>query len=157
MSESIIAQITANRKTLLKTLTVANGYSFTIGTVEEQRLFPQPTSYPYCQLIKLPITPELENNNTEDTPIDYIVALYCTGNDDDSSTAEIAYTYRNAVADITKAWMTDRTCGGIAIGTKRVQYCEGEVISDSNQNIEFVIWVHFQVQAFIDSSDPYKQ
>jgi hypothetical protein len=156
-SESIISQITANRKALLKTITKANGYSFDIGTVEEQRLFPQPQSYPYCQIIKLPITPNLENNNTEDTTIDYIVAIYPQGNDDNSSIDEIAYTNRNIIADITKAWMTDRYCSRLAAGTHRQQYSEGEVVSDNSGNVFFVAWVHFQVQAFIDSSDPYKQ
>jgi hypothetical protein len=157
MSESIIAQITANRKALLKTLTITNGYTWDIGTVEEQRLFPIAASYPYCQLIKLAITPNLENNNTEDTPIDYLVAFYPAYNDESSSVDEIAYKYRNVVADITKLWMTDRTCGRLAEGTKRIEYCEGEVIPTSNGGVEFVIWIHFQVQAFIDSSDPYKQ
>lgn len=157
MAESIIAQITSNRKTLLKTLTSTNGYSFTVGTVEEQRIFQKPTTYPYILLQKGPVTPDLENNNTEDTSIDYFVSFYPNYNDDNSAVSEITYQYRNIIADITKAWMTDRTCGGLAQGTKRIQYNEGEVVTDAAGNTFFVAWVHFQVQAFIDSSNPYNQ
>jgi hypothetical protein len=157
MAECITAQITANRKALLAQMSTSNGDSFTPAAVEEQRLMLKIGSrYPYMQLLLGEVTPQTENNNTEDTPLDYLILLYDIYNDESEQSQEIAYKYRNAVADITKKWMSDRTCGGLAQGTKRMSYDNGTVISNNKGDLFFVVAVHFQVQVLIDSTDPYQ-
>ena len=157
MAESITAQITANRKALLGQLSIANGDSFTPAVVEEQRLMLNIAGrYPYMQLLLGEVTPNGENNNTEDTPLDYLVLLYDIYNDANATDPEIAYKYRNAVADITKKWFSDMTCGGLAQGTKRISYDNGAVIPNNKGDLFFVVAVHFEVQVLIDSLDPYK-
>lgn len=153
MSDCIVAQITANRKTLLAAISTPT-YSFTPAAVEEQRLMLSIGGrFPYILLQKLPISPTLQNNDSEETDIEYVVSFYDAYND--SSGDEITYKYRNVIADITKAWMADKTCAGLAEGTWRVEYHEG-IMPDDKGNLFFIAWAVFIVKVFVDSLDPYK-
>jgi hypothetical protein len=157
VADCITAQITANRKALLKTISIAGGDSFTPALVEEQRLkLTIGDNDPYIQLLLGEVTPETENNDTEQTNLDYFVMFFANYNDDTPGSEEITYKFRNVVADITKKWMSDRTCGGIAEGTKRITYDCGTVIPDNKGDLFFVVSIHFQVQLRIDSSDPFQ-
>jgi hypothetical protein len=155
MSDSIVAQITANRKQTLKNISTTAGYSFTPALVEEQRIVRNINGkYPYMSIAMAPIEPETENNISEHTAIYYLVTFEALGNDDDSTGDEILYTNRNITADIIKAWMQDRTCGGFAEMTATTWY-DSAIITDNNLNY-YRAAVVFSVTALIDSSDPYK-
>jgi len=155
MSDCIVAQITANRKAALAEITTEGGvYSFTPAVVEEERIVRNVNGrWPYMQLVISPIEPETEDNDAEQTPIFYLVEYEDQYNDDSPDKEEILYHFRNVNADIIKAWMVDRSCGDLAEMTRTVWYGSGVVI-ENGCNF-FRAAVIFEVQALIDSSDPY--
>ena len=154
MADCIVAQITANRKAALAAMTVAGGYSFTPKKVEEQRIVRNVNgNYPYIEIAKAPIAPETENNVSEHTKIMYMVMYEDQYNDDDASIPEIVKHFCNVTADLIKAWMVDRTCGGLAEMTKTIDYDEG-VVTENGLNF-FRAYVIFEVETLIDSSNPY--
>ena len=116
MADCIEAQITANIKAKLKTITTANGYNYNVAAVEQQRkLLEVNNRWPFILL--------LENESTKDEVDNMVIRTieyptwFFTAQDDrlrgDPSNAaadvdtEIAYKNRNAIADITKALCSD--------------------------------------------------
>jgi hypothetical protein len=154
MSDCITAQITANRITAIKAISIAGGYSFTPSVVEQPRLIRNVNGrYPFVEIIKGAIDPDFESLNAEQVPFYYTVTFEAQGNDDDPNSKPLVETYCNVVGDIIKAWMVDRTCGGLAEMTKTIKYDEGTVFEDG---LNFYrAYVIFEVQALIDSSNPY--
>jgi hypothetical protein len=155
MADCIVAQIMANRKAALAAITTVGGaYSFTPAVVEEQRITRNVNGrYPYMEIAKSPIEPETENNISEHTKIYFLVTYEDQYGDDDPTKDAILYHFRNVVADIIKAWMKDRSCGGLAESTNTEWYDDGVVFED-NCNF-YRSAVIFAVDALIDSSNPY--
>jgi hypothetical protein len=157
MSDCIVAQITADRKAAMRAITTEGGaYTFTPAVVEEPRIVRSINGrYPYMEIAKSPIEPEEENNISEHAKINYLVTYEDQYNDDSADVEEILYHFRNVNADIIKAWMVDRTCGGLAEMTRTVWYDDGVVV-ENNCNY-YRSAVIFEVETLIDSSDPYKK
>ena len=156
MSDCIIAQITANRKAALQAITtVGEAYTFTPAVVEEQRLVQNINGrYPYVLLVQEDATIEEESNYSEHVIQKYTVVCINEYNDDDPDDDEIVKEFRNVNADIIKAWMVDKTCGGLAEYTRTLGY-NSEVNIDTKGINTFVSWVVFEVEALIDSTNPY--
>ena len=156
MADCIIAQITANRKAVLKAITSTGGaYTFTPGAVEEQRIARNINGrYPYMTLSKMPISPETENNKSEHTKIQYLVTYEDLWDDSDNSKDEILYHFRNVNADIVKVWMADRSCGGLAELTRTIDADDAIVVDDKGLCF-YYSYVLFEVETLIDSSNPY--
>jgi len=155
VSDCILAQLTANRKAALKLLTIANGYSFTYGAVEEKRTILNINGrYPYIQLLKSVVV-ENELNDLDHIKVMYAVLYEDVYNDESTSGDEIIYHFRNVNADIVKAWMVDRTCGGLASLTKVVDF-DDDVI-DENGSTFYRSYVIFEVETHIDSNNPYQK
>jgi hypothetical protein len=155
MADCIVAQIMANRKAALAAITTAGGaYTFTPAVVEEQRIVRSVNGrYPYMEIAKSPIEPETENNVSEHTKIYFLVEYEDQYNDDDPSKDPILYKFRNVNSDIIKAWMADRTCGGLAEIT-RTEWFDDGIVLENGCNL-YRSAVIFSVEALIDSSNPY--
>jgi hypothetical protein len=153
--DCIVAQITADRKATLSAITTAGGaYTFTPAVVEEPRIVRNINGrYPYMEITKAPIEPEDENNVSEHTKISYLVTYEDQYNDDDPASEEILYHFRNVNADIIKAWMADRTCGGLAEITRTVWY-DDAVVNENGLNF-YRSAVIFEVETLIDSANHY--
>ena len=143
--DSIVAHITRNRKAALASISTSTGSSFTPAVIEEERLFLNINGrFPYCLLLKAPIEPEEEDNRKEVVKIQFMVCCFFTYNDEDLTSEEITYKYRNAAADITKAWMIDRSCGGLMEGTKKLGEDQG-IAKDNKGNQMYRVDVVFEV------------
>lgn len=155
MADCIVAQITANRKAAMAAITTIGGaYSFIPGVVEEQRIVRNINGrYPYMEIALAPIEPEAENNVSEHVQLHYLVTFEAQGNDDDPASSEILKTYCNVNADIIKAWMVDRTCGGLAEMTRTIWY-DSAIVNENNLNF-YRSALFFEVDVLIDSSNPY--
>jgi len=153
--DSIMAAIIRNRKNVLKTISTTAGYTFTPLAVEEERLFFNINGrFPYILLLRSPADVQQEDNYRDFTNTTFIVCYFDNYNDEDQTKDEITYKYRNVVADIVRAWMTDRTCGELMEGTKLIGYDEG-IVEDGKGNMMFRVTAVFDVFGFIDSNNPY--
>lgn len=154
MAESRLAQLTAAIKAALKTITIANGYSVDVATVEEQRLSLNINGRtPFILLLKAPIEIDQEYNRTIITNVTYVAVFTDDYNDDDDDSNEIVYQYRNVHADIIKAIQVDPTFGGLAEGLRLLEFDDS--ISTSNGNTFFESYVAFEVKTWIDDRNPY--
>jgi hypothetical protein len=153
--DCIEAQITANLKTALRAITIANGYSWTPGAVEEPRLnLSINNRYPYVLLTKTNAPSETENNQSTEEKIRYLITLIDVGNDEDQTQdGELTYTNRNKKADIIKAVMVDHTRGGLAETTRVIDKDDG--VAKDNDGAFYYAYVEIEVQALIDSVNPY--
>ena len=155
MADSIIARITADRKSALAAISTTGGYSFTPDIVEEERLiFNLKGKKYFIRLVKLDASVMVEDNAVDQTKIPYLVETYVTGSDEEASDDEIVYQNRNVNADIIKAWMVDRTCGGLVDISESVGFVDG-VQEDSKGNRIYCAVNGFELTARIDSNDPY--
>ena len=157
--DSIVAHITRNRKDLLAGMSTTAGDLFTPAKVEEERLFFGINgNYPYILLLKAPIEPEEEDNRKEKVTIQFMVCYFDQYNDepetDGTEKEEITSYFRNIAAEITRKWMTDRTCGGLMEGTKKIGEDQG-VATDGKGNACYRVDVVFEVFGLIDSDNPF--
>lgn len=162
MPSSILEQITDNIKSSLEAITIAGGYSFEPAVVEYQRM---QTSFngqlPYIEIISPNSVVEAQaylgsaNSTADMETIEYIIYVFFNYDDRKSTQTPITKQYINAVVDLKKALMQDHTRGGLATNTLISEY--GFVMEESNNGADWAAVLSFQVQAFIDSDDPYSQ
>jgi hypothetical protein len=162
MADSIIARITANRKAALAAITTAGGaYTFTPAAVEEQRITQDIDGrYPFILLSQEEADDEDEYNVASHVKQRYTVVYLDQDNDEKSLVSgvktypdEIFKHFRNVNADLIKAWMADRTCGGLAEYTRTLGFSQN--VFNDNGMVYYASWVTFEVEALIDSSNPY--
>jgi hypothetical protein len=157
--DSIVAHVTRNRKDLLAGMSTGAGDLFTPAKVDEERLFfGIGGNYPYILLLKAPIEPGEENNKKEEVKIQFMVCYFDDYNDepetDGTIKEEITSYFRNIAAEITRKWMTDRTCGGLMEGTRKLSEDQG-IATDDKGNSCYRVDVVFEVFGFIDSDNPF--
>ena len=160
MAECIQAQITANIKTALETITVANGYRYNVGAVEEARRFLRINNrWPFILILKN--APQLNEYLVLDI-LEYVIWWFpmqddrLVGNPADSSldlNTEVTYHQRNAPADIAKALSVDVSRGNLATMTE-VTPGDHEVYVDE-ANILFGTWTMVRITTNIDATNPY--
>lgn len=123
MADCIQAQITANIKAALKLITIANGYSYDVAMVMEERkdiVSAINNQWPFILIIEDEPTFEAPENLTFIRFLNYRIWFFSAQNDDATGNpvtdlnTEIAYYNRNAIADITKALHVDATRGNNA-------------------------------------------
>ena len=159
MADCIDALITANIKTTLEGITVANGYSTEIGIVEEKRSeFNMSNAVnQFTILERLPPDIDEDYQHTEDATLKFIIYHFNGEDDTEVSSNPIQYTNRNVVADIQKALMVDRSRGEYAQNTR--------IFSLGNHNyyqegiidiLPVCTWVLVIVQRLIDADNPYQ-
>ena len=151
--ESIVSQITANRKFLLAAISIESGFTFTPEFVEEERLNFEFKGNTFIRLIRLESTADTAGSITDTLTIGYDVIVYVLASDEDAGVDEIVKQNRNVIPDIQTAWMTDIYCGGLAENTRVIAYADGV---DTNGQIRFYsAMIRFEVIARINSLDPY--
>ena len=154
-NDSVIAQITANRKTALENISIANGFSFTPAKVEEERTVLSLTDdcIPLIRILRVQGSVEAQQQ-TDQTTIDYMVLVFNINADGDPTDKEIVYQNRNIIPDVIKCWMADNRCGNLAEATYTVEYADG-VEADAKGNRIYCAVIHFSVVTRINSFDPY--
>ncbi|MFA5217227.1 hypothetical protein [Sulfuricurvum sp.] len=160
MADCIDALITANIKSVLQTVSVANGYNTNLGTVEEKR-----SEFNSCAaadtftlLVKLPPEYDEDYQHTEIGSLEFLI-LYFNGKDDSKGNDPIQYTDRNVGADIQRALMVDRTRGGYALNTKVTGLGHNMFYQPSPQGSDvgtIATWFLVQILRRIDADDPYQ-
>jgi hypothetical protein len=160
MADCIDALITANIKSVLGTVSVANGYNTNLGTVEEKRsVFNSCALVNECTLLeKLPPSIDEYFQHTEDGTLKFII-YYFNGEDDGPGNNPIQYTDRNVCADIQKAMMVDRTRGGYALNTNVVNMGHNLFYQPSPQGSDIgtvCTWILIEVQRLINEDNPYE-
>ena len=152
--ECIVALITANRKAAIAAMSTATGYSFTPAAVEEERIIKNVNGqYPFLNLLKEIEQLDEEDNISNQTTIRYTITYEDLYNDDNATDDEIVNHFRNVNADIIRAWMLDRTCGGFCEFSKVSEY-DDAVVSINGKNL-YRSYVQFETQSLIDSSNPF--
>lgn len=121
-SDSIQAQITANIKAALKTITIANGYNYDVVRVEELRKIQEMNdNLPFVLLIEGDPQKDSEDSCVIRT-LNYQVWYFpdeddrVTGDNTADNNTEITYKHRNIMADVAKALSVD-PYRGIVDGT----------------------------------------
>lgn len=159
MADCIDAQITADIKTALETISVANGYNTEIGTVEEKRsiFIRNNETVTFTLVEKLP--PEIEDDfqHTEDGKVKYLIYYFNGEDDEDPDNNPVQYTDRNVCADIQKALLIDRTRGNVAQNTHVMSF--GHDFYFQNGMIDVPImctWVLVEVERLLDADNPYQ-
>jgi hypothetical protein len=159
--DSIVAAICRNRKAALAAITTAGGaYSFLPAKIEEERLFLEINNrYPYILILKAPIEPQEEDDHREKVNIQFMVCCFDIYNDETETSDEITVRFRNYAADITRAWMADRTCKGtralgLMEGTRKLGEDQGVAVDNKGNQI-YRVDVVFEVFGFIDSDNPF--
>lgn len=147
MADSISAQITANIKTALETI---SGVTVEYG----RQFFDIQNRYPYIALLGPNATVENQAYKVDDTTLEYLIQ-YIDKVNDDSQTPDTEYMYqkRNTAADIIAAVMADKSRGNLAQHTKTTSY-SFEDYGDADMPL-YGVAVVIEVQARIDSDDPY--
>lgn len=165
MADSIQAQITANIKTALGTISVANGYNYDIAIVEQARKQLEINNrWPYILL--------LENEPDVDAADNLVIRklqfpcwFFSAQNDELSGTpaedlnSEIAYYNRNAIADITKVLCATDTAiyrGGNAELTEVIPGTHESYLDNESGLIMFGTWCLIEVTTNIDARNPYQ-
>jgi hypothetical protein len=156
MADSIQARITANLKTALQQITVANGYSNTVRLVEEMRAIFDIDETPYIMIQENFVEYNEDFEHTGDVNYKYTF-VYINGLNDEAIHSNNPFTYqnRNAAADMIKAIMVDRTRGQIALNT--VVESSGPILYDDvNGNLIPATILEIRVECHINSDNPYQ-
>jgi hypothetical protein len=160
MAESIYALITANIKTVLATITTANGYNTNVAIVEQERSFLNINNrFPYVLLLENEPSPNEEYDQFRDDEFSYLIWYLDDADDAVTGTAlsdvntEFTYKNRNVPADIAKALKLDPTRGGYAQNTQITGwnhgfFIDGEIMAPGT-------WVHVKVQCITNPDNPY--
>lgn len=158
--DTIVSQITDNRKTVLQAISTDAGYSFTPGVVELERVILDFKGHDiFMRLLKLDADIEVEGNSVDVTDIHYLVETIIIDSDEGATDEEIVYKYRNVNGDVIKAWMGTpdhpeiRNCGGLVEINKSLRFYDGTV-QDSKGNRAYQAINEFSVTARIDSYNP---
>lgn len=148
--------ITDNIVAALETITVANGYTWTVGAVEQERsVLIVNNRYPFIEVAG-PMadvnTGHIANGSDEHT-LEYVITYLNKLDDsdvlnDEPLTKQVASVY----GAIHKAIMTDHTRGGYAVMTRLKDYGYSN-FSDEQEGEHFDVFMVFEVQTFIDSFD----
>ena len=157
MSDDCIkAQITAKIKAKLAEISIAGGYSFTPGAIEESRQMVQVNN-------RWPLLLILENDpiNQENLfvrELEYIIWTLINYDDTLTGTAadantESAYMVRNVNADIAKCLAQDETLEGLAEHLE-VRPGNPEIYEDESLTL-FGTWCRVIVTTDIDQLNPY--
>ena len=152
--ESIVSQITANRKFLLSAISTENGYTFTPVSVEEEKLnFEFSSSGVQIRIMRQEGSADSAGNTSDTLTIGYIVMVYILAPDEGAGEDEIVKQNRNIIPDIQKAWMSDIYCGGLAENTRVTDFIDG--VDTAGQGRFYSALVRFEVTTRINSLDPY--
>ena len=165
MADAIQAQITANIKTALRTITKANGYNYDVAAVEEARhKFEINNRWEFILLLENEPEKDALDNLTI-RKLTYPVWFFSA--QDDSLTgvpatdldSEIAYYNRNAIADITKCLCNDDTAiyrGDNAEMTEVIHGTHDLYVDPSSQVVLFGTWCVIEVTVAIDARNPFQ-
>lgn len=159
MADCIDALITANIKTALETITIANGYNTAIGTVEEKRsiLRLKIDNGAFALLERL--QPEFEGDyqHTQDDELRFMVYYFNGSDDEGDSDQPIQYRDRNVHADIQKVIMVDRTRGGYAQNTEVRSHGHDYYYQQGTVDVPIMCtWVLIHVKRLINADNPYQ-
>jgi hypothetical protein len=154
-SDCITAAITQNIITALEKITVANGYSFTVNTVEQERATERINNrLPMLEVCGPAVTIEDKTTQGKQATCGYSVVYRNLLNDDDLNSDPVTTQSQNIAADIIIALMDDRTLGGNAVMIKITDHYHD--LDDSGNTTMFNVIVSFEVETFIDMFNPYK-
>jgi len=163
MADSIQAQITANIKTKLRTITTANGYNYDIAAVEQQRKILEINHrFDFILLLENEAVKD-DMDNMVIRRLEYPTWFFSKQNDRLTGTAatdldsEIAYYNRNAIQDITKALCSNDSeiyRGGNAELTEVIPGTH-DLYEDGNL-VLFGTWCMIVVTTSINARNPYE-
>jgi len=154
-SDCITAAITQNIITALEKITVANGYSFTVNTVEQERATERINNrLPMLEVCGPAVTIEDKTTQGKKATCGYSVVYRNLLNDDDLNSDPVTTQSQNIAADIIIALMDDHTLGGNAVMIKITDHYHD--LDDSGNTTMFNVIVSFEVETFIDMFNPYK-
>jgi hypothetical protein len=160
MADCVQAQIAANIKTALRTITTAGGYHYDVGAVEECRKYLQVNGR-WDFILLLEEEPEI-NEALEVVQLKYDIWFFPAYNDEiignpalteDEIDKEIAFHTRNVHADIAKALTVDTHRNKLADNTEIVPQENGMYID--GDLILFGAHCAVIVDTSIDQTNPY--
>jgi len=154
--ESIIAQITQNRKQALADICIENGYSFTPAAIEEKKLETRLDKTPLIQITRQVDLINPDANFSDEHTIAYAVFCFILAPDQNAPNGEVTHQFRNVIPDIQRAWMKDIYCGELAESTVTAALND-DIVKDEAGNRCYCAMVGFEVTARIDSKNPYLQ
>lgn len=158
ISDCITARITSELIAALQEITIANGYKFDVGLVEQQRYFMDDLrsgDIPYIQLCG-PWCSPIEQSQLQDLHnLTYIINLRVNGSDIDESDNPLNQLYRNYISDVQKAVMVDVHLGGLAEDTEINEY--GYDMENRDGIDWYFLTQEITVKTRINIFDPYNR
>jgi hypothetical protein len=155
-SACITAGLTDNIVDELKLVTIANGYTFDINTVEQERMTERFNNrLPMFEVCGPAVSIDTKTTQGMQYTSGYTVVYKALLNDDDLTASPVTKQTQNIAADIIMALMADHTHGGLAIMTNVTDYYH--TLDDApNGTTMFNVLVSFEVVTHVDMFNPYK-
>lgn len=153
---SIVAGITNNIVQELQQVTVANGYTFTVNTVEQERMTERINNrLPMLEVCGPAVSIETKTTRGQQYTTEYSIIYRALINDDDLSADPATKQTEDIAADIIMALMDDHTHGGLAIMTTVTDYYH-TLDEAANGTTMFNVIVTFEILTHVDMFNPYK-
>jgi len=155
-SASIVAGITNNIVQELQQITIANGYTFTVNTVEQERMTERINNrLPMLEVCGPAVSIETKTTRGQQYTTGYSIIYRALINDDTLTDDPATKQTEDIAADIIMALMDDYTHGGLAIMTTVTDYYH-MLDEAANGTTMFNVIVTFEILTHVDMFNPYK-
>ena len=155
-SASIVAGITNNIVQELQQITIANGYTFTVNTVEQERMTERINGrLPMLEVCGPAVSIETKTTRGQQYTTGYSIIYRALINDDALTDDPATKQTEDIAADIIMALMDDYTHGGLAIMTTVTDYYH-TLDEAANGTTMFNVIVTFEILTHVDMFNPYK-